>query len=152
MFGWGRKSAVEERAQKIARLVEFIRHGMRTKTYEQFVATFSNPGAEPDRTDRFRRQLNFTMTISPACWYQAMAMYPHGADDKPFLSMQGGGDDFGVFITAGADTSNYTEVDLHLFSGQKAGRDASAMVRALLRIEGWQRAGALERALGIDID
>lgn len=49
MFGWGRKASVDERAKQIARMLGFIQHGLRTKSYEQFAASFSNPGADPTR-------------------------------------------------------------------------------------------------------
>jgi hypothetical protein len=52
MFGWGRKGAVEKRAKLLARMVTLIVHGLQTQTYEQFVASFSNPGEEPDAVKR----------------------------------------------------------------------------------------------------
>lgn len=47
LFGWGHKAEIEQRAQRVARMLFFIKHGMQTKTYDEFVASFSNPGDEP---------------------------------------------------------------------------------------------------------
>jgi hypothetical protein len=40
------------------------------------------------------------------------------------------GDDWGVFISGNANPDNRVTVELHLPPGQKAGRDARAVVRA----------------------
>jgi hypothetical protein len=149
LFGWDRHAAIEERAKQIARMLTFIKHGMRTKTYEQFTASFSNPGDEPDAMDRYRREANFTMRISSTSWYSAQVSFPHDDSGVAFIALQGGGDDFGVFVTAGIEHDGGS-VELHLAFGQKAGRDARAMVRALEAMPGWTRAGEMERALGID--
>jgi hypothetical protein len=47
MFGWRRRAAVGKRAKQIARMVLLVIDGLQTKTYEQFVVSFSNPGAVP---------------------------------------------------------------------------------------------------------
>jgi hypothetical protein len=47
MFSSRRKAVVEKRAKQIARMVLVIIDGLQTKTYEQFVAIFSNPGNVP---------------------------------------------------------------------------------------------------------
>ena len=47
MLGWGRNSAVEKRAKRLARMTPLIMHGLQTKTYEQFIASFSNPAGSP---------------------------------------------------------------------------------------------------------
>ena len=73
------------------------------------------------------------MRISPTCWYDAAASYPL-FDEMPRVVLQGGGDDFGVFIT-GSPNAGIT-ADLHLASGQRAGRDASVMVRSLTALPG----------------
>jgi hypothetical protein len=133
MFGWGRKGAVEKRAKLLARMVTLIVHGLQTKTYEQFIASFSNPGEEPDAVERSSGKLHFQMRISPTCWYEAVASYPL-FDEMPRVILQGGGDDFGVFITGSPNAS--ITADLHLASGQRAGRDAMVMVRSLTALPG----------------
>jgi len=45
--------------------------------------------------------------------------------------MQGGGDDWGIFISGNANPDNRVTVELHVTPGLKAARDARAMVRAL---------------------
>jgi hypothetical protein len=143
MFGWGRKAEIDRRSKQIERMVGLIREGLRRKSYEQFVKDFSNPGETPDAVDRSRGQTYFTMKISPTCWYEVTAMYPRRADNNPpFLDVHGGGDDFGVFITASAASDRFVEVDLHLAFEQKEGRDARPMVTELLHIPGWQQSGA----------
>ena len=67
IFGWG-GAEVEERAKLLDRMVVLIVHGLRTKTYEQFVAAFSNPGHEPDALQRLSHKASFQMRISPTCW------------------------------------------------------------------------------------
>jgi hypothetical protein len=86
------------------------------------------------------------MRISPTCWYNAQAGYPRDADKRPFIILQGGGDDFGVFITADADSEGAT-ADLHLESGEIAGRDARAVVHALQAIPNWSSFASIERAI-----
>jgi hypothetical protein len=54
----------------------------------------------------------------------------------PFY-MQGAGDDRGVFISGNANPDNRVTAELHLPPGQKAGRDARAVVRALQATPGW---------------
>jgi hypothetical protein len=95
MLGWGRRGAMEKRAEMLGRMIALIMHALKSKSYEQFVASFSNPGEEPDAFDRSNRELHFQMRISPTCWYDATAG-----------------------ITVG----------LHLASGQRAGRDAQAVI------------------------
>jgi hypothetical protein len=110
-------------APSCSRMVTLIVHGLQTKNYEQFIASFSNPSAEPNVLERSSGKLHFQMRISPTCWYDAAASYPL-FDETPRVVLQGGGDDFGVFIT-GSPHAGIT-ADLHLASGQKAGRDARA--------------------------
>jgi hypothetical protein len=149
MFGWGRKAAVEKRAKQIARMVLLIIDGLQTKTYDQFVASFSNPGNAPSTLARDNRELSFQMRFSPACWYDAVAAYPREPDetDEPRFYMQGGGDDWGVFISGNAIRDNRVTVELHVPPGQKAGRDASAMVRALQTMPGWSNYIGATRAI-----
>jgi hypothetical protein len=116
MLGWGRKAAIEKRAKLLARMISLIMHGLKTKPYEQFVASFSNPGEEPDAFDRSNRELHFQMRISPTCWYGSTASYP--LRETPWVSLHGGGDDFGVLITVSPNAG--ITVGLHLASGQKS--------------------------------
>jgi hypothetical protein len=51
LFRW-RETTIDERAKKVARMVEFICYELQTKTYDQFVSSFSNPGNEPDASER----------------------------------------------------------------------------------------------------
>jgi hypothetical protein len=140
MLGWGRRAAVEERAKLLARMVALILRGLQTKTYEQFIASFSNPGGEPDPLERQSHILHFLMRISPTCEYYATARYPR--DDPPWASLQGDGDDFGVFITI--SQSGEITVGLHLESGEVAGRDAQAVVRSLTAMPGFTSFSGLE--------
>ena len=152
MFGLGRKAAIGERAQKVARMLLFIEHSMRTKTYDQFLASFSNPGAKPNVLERYGRKAHFTMQMSATCWYSASISFPHAnaADEIGFITLQGGGDDFGVFITATPRDDDSPSVNLHLAFDQKAGRDAKAMVRTLEAMPKWTRAAEMEHALGVE--
>ena len=60
MFGWGRKGAVEKRAKLLARMVTLIVHGLRTKTYEQFIASFSKSRRGARRSRAIKRQTAFS--------------------------------------------------------------------------------------------
>lgn len=143
MFGRTHSTTVNERAKQIARMTTFIVHGLKTKTYEQFIESFANPGAEPDAFERQDRQLGFRMHISPTCWYDAVASYAPG--QPPAILIRGGGDDFGVFIGTDAK-SDVTTVDLNVASGQREGRDARAVARAL-QAAGWTNCAATGRSL-----
>ena len=148
MFRWGRQSAINERAKMLAGMVMLICHGLRTKNYDEFVASFSNPAREPDASERQGGQLRFQMRFSPTCWYDAVAEYPRtGA--TPHIYMHGGGDDWGVFISGDAKAKHGVTVDLNVPSGSHVGCDARAMVRALQAMRGWSRFSELERALGM---
>ncbi len=148
MFGWGRKASIDERAKLIARMVGLVIDGLRTKSYEQFVLSFSNPGAEPGEFERGNGELYFQMHISPTCWYNAIADYSGSVSQQPVVAIQGNGDDFGVFIIAGVEPGSLT-VELKLPPGRKAGRDARAMVRALtaMLIPDWSIVAEVERVL-----
>jgi hypothetical protein len=143
MLGWGRKAAVEERAKLLARMVALIMHGLKTKTYEQFIASFSNPDSEPDVFDRHNRELHFQMRISSTCWYDAAASY--SPKESPWVCLQGGGDDFGVFVTI-SNSAGIT-VGLQLNSGERAGRDSGAIVHSLTAMPGFRGFSALEQSL-----
>jgi len=148
LFGWGRNAAIEERAQKVARMLSFITHSMRTRTYEEFLAGFSNPGGEPNVLERHDRRAHFVMHMSVSCWYSASVSFPGGRIGS--VSLQGGGDDFGVSITAAPRDDDSPSVKLQLAFGEKAGRDAKAMVRALEAMPNWRRAAATERELALE--
>jgi hypothetical protein len=100
MLGWECKAEVMERAKLLARMVPFIMHGFQTKSYDQFVVGFSNPGAEPDVFARSNRELHFQMQISPTCRYDASVSY--SSEESPWVALQGGGDDFCVMIIVSA--------------------------------------------------
>lgn len=145
MFGWTRKPAVDERAKLIARMMQLIKYGMRTKSYERFVEAFSNPDGEPDVLDRYRRESNFTMTMSPTCWYSATVLYPHDAAAQPLATLQGGGDDYGVFITTAAAADSSIRVELRVPTGRRPGRDARIMIQSLRAIPGWAGKSEFDR-------
>ncbi len=127
------KTAVDRRAKRLARMVAVIVRGLETKSYEQFIASFSDPGSEPNTSDRSSRDHRFQIRISPTCWYDAFASFPTG--ESPSVLIQGAGDDFGVFIAA--DTQSPPTADLHVALGQRAGRDGEAMVRSLRATHGF---------------
>jgi len=139
MFGIKRRSAIEQRAKLMARMVMLIVDGLCTKSYDQFVESFSNPGEEPDETARDARMLQFEMRFSPTCWYEATASF---AEARPSIYIDGGGDDFGVLISVHVPTDAnlpvYPVVDLDVPQWWKRGRDARAMVRALQAMRGWK--------------
>jgi hypothetical protein len=140
MFGRKRRAAIEQRAKLMGRMVMLITDGLCTKSYDQFVARYSNPGEEPDESARNARTLSFEMRFSPTCWYEATASF--GEETQPWIRIQGGGDDFGVFISvhvaADGNVPSCPVADLHVPRGKKRGHDARAMVRALQAIPGWK--------------
>ena len=139
MFGIKRRTAIEQRAKLMARMVMLIIDGLCTKSYDQFVESFSNPGEEPDGIGRDAQMLQFEMRFSPTCWYEATASF---AEARPSIYMQGGGDDFGVLISVHVPTDTnqpvYPVVDLDVPQWWKRGRDARAMVHALQAMRGWK--------------
>jgi hypothetical protein len=144
IFGSGRRLEVGARAKQIARMVMVIVHGLQTKSYDEFVESFSNPGNEPASLERLNRQVCFQLRISSTCWYDAMADFGRRTDMHHFVSLHGGGDDFGVAISAGP---GYSTVELYLPPGQKAGRDAKTMVHALAVTPGWTNGADMGRDL-----
>jgi hypothetical protein len=72
MFGRKRRTAINERAKLMGRMVMLLTNGLCTKSYDQFVESYSNPGNEPDETERNARISRFAMRFSPTCWYQAV--------------------------------------------------------------------------------
>jgi hypothetical protein len=137
---------VEARAKQVARMVMLIVHGLQTKSYDEFVESFSNPGKEPASLERLNRQLCFQMRISSTCWYDVMADFGRRTEMHHFVSLHGGGDDFGVAISAGP---GYSTVELYLPPGQKAGRDAKTIVRALAATPGWTTIADIEQDLDL---
>ena len=131
MFGNKRRTAIKQRAKLMGRMVMLLTDGLCTKSYNQFIASYSNPGDEPSR---------FEMRFSPTCWYEATACLAQKA--QPWIYIEGGGDDCGVFISvrvpADANVPSGPIVDLHVPRGAKRGHDARAMVRALRDIPGWR--------------
>jgi len=146
MFGWGRSTEVDARAKLLARMIGLILHARKTKSYEQFTAAYSNPGNEPDALARSSGKARFVMRISPTCWYDASIAYFR--EEPPWLCVHGGGDDYGVYITASL-VNDGIGVDLHLTDGQKAGRHARAVVRALLSLPGYRNDHTSEDTLGV---
>ncbi len=146
LFGWGRNAEADERAKMLGRMIALIVHSLRTKSYEEFVVRFSNPGQEPDALQRFSRKAQFQMRVSPTCWYDATVSY---ADERsPSLHLAGGGDDFGVLVTAAA-AADGARVSYDPADWRKPGRDARAVVRALLRLPGYRSFRASDDSLGI---
>jgi hypothetical protein len=139
MFGHKRRTAINERAKLMGRMVMLLTNGLCTKSYDQFVENYSNPGNEPDETERNARISRFAMHFSPTCWYEATASLYE--DAQPWILIEGGGDDCGVCISVrvppDANLPSCPVVDLQVPRGAKKGHDAGAMVRALRDIPGW---------------
>ena len=130
-----RDERIEERAKQIARMVILIVHGLKTKSYDDFVDSFSNPGGEPSSLERSQRLMHFQMQMSATCGYDAIVEYP--ADGTPLFSMDGYGDDSGVHIRGDAIEDHPIEVDY--FVNSQRGCDARAVVHVLRRMPGWSR-------------
>jgi hypothetical protein len=145
MFWHKRRNAIRQRAKLMGRMVMLLSDGLCTKSYDQFVESYSNPGDEPDETSRNARISRFQMHFSPSCWYEATASLYENA--QPWISIEGGGDDCGVVINvrvpADANMPFCPVVDLHVPRRMKRGHDAAAMVRALQSIPGWRRVAAI---------
>jgi hypothetical protein len=140
MFGHKRRTAINQRAKLMGRMVMLLTDGLCTKSYDQFVERYSNPGSEPDETERNARISRFAMRFSPTCWYEATASLYQ--DAQPWILIEGGGDDCGVCISVrvpgDANMPSCPVVDLQVPRGAKRGHDAGAMVRALRDIPGWK--------------
>src|ERR1700757_2582120 len=78
-------------------MVMLLTDGLCTKSYDQFIERFSNPGHVPDETARNARISRFAMRFSPTCWYEATASLYENA--QPWILIEGGGDDCGVVIS-----------------------------------------------------
>jgi hypothetical protein len=146
MLGSRRRVEVEARAKQVARAVMVIVHGLQTKSYDEFVESFSNHGKEPASLERLNRQVCFQLRISPTCWYDAIADFGRPGDMQHSVSLRGGGDDFGVAISAGL---GYLSVEFYLPLNQKSGCDAKAVVHALATMPGWTSVTHLERDLDL---
>jgi hypothetical protein len=144
MFDRKRKTAIRERAKLMGRMVMLLIDGLCTKSYDQFVESYSNPGNEPDETARNARISQFEMRFSSTCWYEATASLYENA--QPWIFIEGGGDDRGVCITVrvpdDANVPSCPVVDLRVPRGESRGHDAGAMVRALRDIPGWRALAA----------
>jgi hypothetical protein len=125
-------------------MVLLIVHGLQTKSYDDFVNSFSNPGNDPAPFERLQGRLKFKMQMSPTCWYDARVEYPFGG--TPFFQIEGGGDDWGVLISGNAIADHSIGVDFFVPTNGQGGRDAHALVRLLRRMPGWSRASEIELA------
>ena len=145
MFSHKRRTAIKQRAKMMGRMLMLLTDGLCTKSYDQFVESYSNPGDEPDESARDACISRFEMRFSPTCWYEATAFLAESA--QPWIFIEGGGDDCGVCISvrvpADANVPSRPVVDLHVPSGAKKGHDAGAMVRALQDMPGWRRLAAI---------
>jgi hypothetical protein len=145
MFSDKRRDAIRQRAKLMGRMVMLLTDGLCTKSYDQFVERYSNPGDRPDEISRHARISRFEMRFSPTCWYDATASLAENA--QPWILIEGGGDDCGVLISvqvpADANVPSRPVVDLHVSRDAKKGHDASAMVRALQDIPGWRAVTAI---------
>ena len=145
MFGRERRTSIKQRAKLMGRMVMLLTDGLCTKSYDQFVESYSNPGDGPDEIARNARMSRFEMRFSPTCWYEATASMAENA--QPWIFIEGGGDDCGVVISVRVPTNanlpSRPEVDLHVPRGARKGHDAGAMVRALRDIPGWREIAAI---------
>src|SRR5262245_10723965 len=121
LFRWRREQPVEERAKLMARMVSLIVQGLQTKSYDEFVESFSNPGDEPTSFERLNRQLRFQMRISPTCWYDAIVEYGRTPGGNPHFYIEGGGDDWGVLISGDALADHRIGVDFYVPTGSQSG-------------------------------
>jgi hypothetical protein len=144
MFGHRRNTAIKQRARLMGRMVMLLIDSLCTKSYDQFVESYSNPGSEPDETARNARISQFEMRFSSTCWYEATASLYENA--QPWILIEGGGDDCGVCISVrvpdDANVPSRPVVHLQVRRGARKGADAGAMVRALQDIPGWRRLAA----------
>jgi hypothetical protein len=138
------ESVIDERAKQIGRMVMFIVHGLQTKSYDEFIESFSNPGAKPTLSERLKQELHFQMRISPTCWYDAVVEYP--LDSTPHFYVEGSGDDWGVLISGDAAADHRIGVDFIVPTGSQPGRDAHAIMHTLQKMPGWSRASDIELA------
>jgi hypothetical protein len=135
-------SAIEERAKVLGRMIPLIVSGLRSKSYDAFIAAFSNPGNEPGESERAVRRVHFRLQLSSSCWYDAIASYPLGS--PPWVVLRGGGDDFGVVIRTDAEHREVT-LDYDPSKGS-VGPDAFEMLAALYRtVEGARAMGEVVR-------
>jgi len=150
MFGLGGSSGtvVRERADKVRLLVAMIASNLHSKTAAEFVAFYKTTATVEQRDS----EIYFGTKFSPSCWYDVCATYPQSdpawmddllgpamdTDRRPSLNLSGGGDDYGVFISS-LGPSDGASVELHIPPGQRAGKDAKAMVAALLKLPGFRK-------------
>jgi len=76
MFGNKRRTAIKQRAKLMGRMVMLLTDGLCSKSYDQFVERYSNPGDEPDESARNARISRFQMRFSASCWYEATDRCP----------------------------------------------------------------------------
>lgn len=147
MFGFGSRLDAEakDRASQVSQMILLIIQGLKTKTYDEFVAHYSRSHNAPDTFGRFDKEWAFQMTMSPTCWYEATIDY--GSAEMPSMRMLGGGDDYGVFICGHcSDGGSFVSVSLECFNGSP-GKTARRVVKALQAIPGYRDSGSLERGL-----
>ena len=84
MFGNKRRTAIKQRAKLMGRMVMLLTDGLCSKSYDQFVERYSNPGDEPDESARNARISRFQMRFSASCWYEATASLPENAQTFDF--------------------------------------------------------------------
>lgn len=138
MFGWGRSAAITKRANQLRLLVALIASNLHTKSYEEFATFYQQFGAGVELRPPANREFNFGFKFGQDCWYDAHAEF----HEPRSLSMMGGGNDYGVFITIKPEGEG-AWVDLEVPHGQRPGRDAKAMVKALLDRPGFSSLNAL---------
>jgi hypothetical protein len=144
LFRSRRENVIEQRAKQIARMMTLIVHGLQTKSYDEFVESFSNPGSQLTALDRLNQQLRFRMRISLTCWYDAIIEYP--PDGTPHFYIGGGGEEWGVLISGDAIADHPMGVDFYVPTGSQPGRDARPMEHALREMPGWSRGSDIELA------
>jgi hypothetical protein len=126
-------------------MVTLIVHGLQTKSYDEFIESFSNPGGKPTLSERLKQELHFQMRISSTCWYDAFVEYP--PDGTPHFYVKGSGDDWGVLISGDAVADHRIGVDFIVPAGSQPGRDAHAIMHTLQKMPGWSRASGLVPAV-----
>jgi len=150
MFGFGSNATVvRERAGKVRLLVAMIASNLYSKSADEFVQFYE----ATTTVERDGPEIYFGTKFSPSCWYDIQARYPVAdppwmddllgardtADEMPrTLTLFGGGDDYGVFISVlGIDAG--ASVEFHVAPGRRAGKDAKAIVTALLGLPGFKK-------------
>jgi hypothetical protein len=151
MFGFGSGAAVvRERTGKVRLLVAMVASDLYSKTADEFVKVYE--ATTP--VERSGGEIFFGVNLSPSCWYDVQARYPEvnppwmddllgksESTDEPqrTLIILGGGDDYGVLISKVGINDDGASVELQVVPGRRAGKDAKAMVAALLAIPDFKK-------------